>query len=307
MTEHSLARPRPSRVDRALLWVRGARPRTLFISLAPILVGFAQASTLTDNLAVLPVFAAAIAALAIQIATNLANDAADGARGGDGPGRLGPERLTGAGLMPAATVAAGALAATLVAVLFGAVAIWHGGWPILAIGVAALLAGWGYSYGPRPISASPLGEVFVVLFFGVAAVVGTVWLGAGRVDATTLVLGVAIGLPAAAVLTANNHRDRIEDARNGRRTLAILIGEKRTVALYSGQLLAACLIAAAALAPMTIAGAAIVAAGAAPALWLGRRFAATPVGRSVSLRLADTARFQAALALAIAFALWARP
>jgi 1,4-dihydroxy-2-naphthoate octaprenyltransferase len=232
MTEHSLARPRPSRVDRALLWVRGARPRTLFISLAPILVGFAQASTLTDNLAVLPVFAAAIAALAIQIATNLANDAADGARGGDGPGRLGPERLTGAGLMPAATVAAGALAATLVAVLFGAVAIWHGGWPILAIGVAALLAGWGYSYGPRPISASPLGEVFVVLFFGVAAVVGTVWLGAGRVDATTLVLGVAIGLPAAAVLTANNHRDRIEDARNGRRTLAILIGEKRTVALY---------------------------------------------------------------------------
>lgn len=307
MTESAFTSARAGRLDRAVLWLRGARPRTLFISFAPILVGFAHATTLTPVVAKLPVFAAAISALAIQIATNLANDAADGARGGDGPARLGPQRLTGARLMPASTVAGGALAATLIAALFGAIAVFHGGWPILAIGVASLLAGWGYSYGPRPISASPLGEIFVVLFFGVAAVTGTVWLGAGRVDPTTLLLGLAIGLPAAAVLTVNNHRDRVEDAGNGRRTLAIRLGPERTVALYAGELVAASLIAAVALAPLTMIGAGVVAASAVGALLLARRLAATPVGRAINLRLADTARFQAILALLVALVLWWRP
>lgn len=304
MTDASRSRVGASRSERALMWIRGARPRTLFISLAPILVGWAYGATLTPRVAVWPVLAAAMSALFIQIATNLANDAADGARGGDGPGRLGPERLTGAGLMPAASVAAGALTATLVATLFGVIAIWSGGWPILAIGVAALLAGWAYSFGPRPISASPYGEIFVVLFFGVAAVIGTVWLAAGRVDGTALALGVAIGLPAAAVLTVNNHRDRAEDARIGRRTLAILLGEKGAVALYAAELLAASLVAAGALLPLSAPGAALVGASALGVLALTRRLAATPVGRAVSLRLVDTARFQAVLAVLIALALW---
>lgn len=286
---------------RARLWVQGARPRTLTIAFAPILVGCAHAATLTPRLQVWPVLAAALSALFIQIATNLANDAADGARGGDGPARLGPQRLTGAGLMPASAVAAGAVVATLIAAAFGLVAVSHGGWPILTIGAAALVAAWGYSFGPRPISASPFGEAFVLLFFGVAAVAGVVWLGAGRLDGATLALGLAVGLPAAAVLTVNNHRDRAEDARNGRRTLAIRLGVRHTIALYAAEIVAAGPIAAAALAPRAPLGAiALAALALAAGVRLARRLAATPIGRDLDRRLAETAQFQLALALAIA-------
>ncbi len=286
------------------LWLRAVRPRTLTISVAPILVGVAHAAATFGRVAVVPVAAATISALAIQIATNLANDAADGERGLDGPRRLGPERMTGSRLMAAADVRRGAVVATLVAMVSGLVAVATGGLPILLIGLASIIAAWAYSGGPRPISATPLGEIFVVAYFGVAAVVGIEWLAAGRVDWGAALLGIAIGLPAAGVLTVNNHRDRVEDRRNGRRTLAILVGERGAKALYAVELVAA--VALAALAMPTPLGAALVALSVVPALLLARRLAAMPVGRELNGRLGATAGFQLLLALLVAVALLAR-
>ena len=144
----------PSASDLALersaspgLWIRAARPRTLTISVAPILVGVAHAAATFGRVAVVPVAAATISALAIQIATNLANDAADGERGLDGPRRLGPERVTGARLMSGTEVRRGAIVATLVAIVAGLVAVATGGLPILLIGVASVLAARAYSNG----------------------------------------------------------------------------------------------------------------------------------------------------------------
>ena len=287
----------PSRLG---LWIRAARPRTLTISVAPILVGAAHAYGTFGRFALAPVAAATVSALAIQIATNLANDAADGERGLDGPRRLGPTRVTGARLMSAADVRRGAVAATLIAVLAGLLAVLAGGLPILLIGIASVLAAWAYSGGPRPISATPFGELFVVAYFGVAAVVGIEWLAAGAVTWTAVALGVAVGLPAAAVLTVNNHRDRDQDALNGRRTLAILVGTRGARLLYAAELLGAVALAAAVVPGTTCSLA--VALAALPALVLARRLWAMPIGRELNGRLAATAGFQLLLAALVACA-----
>ena len=279
------------------LWIRAIRPRTLGISLAPVVVAIAHAHAAYGRIAWVPVVAASIAALAIQIATNLANDAADGERGLDGPGRLGPQRIAGSGLMPAADVRRGAIVATIAAVATGLVAVVHGGLPILLIGVASILAAWAYSSGPRPISASPFGELFVVAFFGVAAVVGIEWLAAGAIGLEAVGLGIAIGLPAAAVLTVNNHRDRAADTVAGRRTLAIVLGERGTIAVYALELFAAVALAAGTVAMRAPLGAAIFAVATVPAAVAVRRLAGTPVGRALNRHLGATAGFQMLLAL----------
>lgn len=294
-------------VGRARLWVQAARPRTLAISVAPVLAAIAHAFAATRQIAWTPALAALVASIAIQIATNLFNDAADGARGHDGPERLGPQRVTAAGLICGAEVTRAAMWMAGLAALAGLVATTYGGWPILGVGISSLAAGWGYSNGPAPISASPLGEVFVVAFFGVAAVAGVAYLAnPASVGPSTFALGVALGLPAAATLTVNNHRDRAEDARNGRRTLAILIGERGAAALYAGLLFgAAALFTALAVAAGGGFGALAGAGAIAGAAALARRFASTPVGRGLNALIARTAAFELALAaLYAAAALW---
>lgn len=281
------------------LWLSGARPQTLVLSLTPIAIGAAYAQAIHHRLALVPLAAAILAAVAIQIATNLANDCADGARGADGAERLGPTRLVGAGLMSAGRVRTGAIVASAIAALCGIVVVAYGGWPIVAIGVASLVCAWAYSWGPAPIAASPLGEAFVVLFFGVAAVAGTVWIAAGAIDATAILLGLAIGLPAAAVLTVNNHRDRVQDAKNGRRTLAILLGARGTVILYGCELALASLLAAWALLPLTQAAILLALVGCGAAVARAMRLARTPVSRALNAELVATVRFQIGLAAAV--------
>lgn len=289
------------------LWLGGARPQTLVLSLTPIVVGAAYAYAVFHRLALAPVAAATLSAIAIQVATNLANDSADGGRGADGGERLGPTRLVGAGLMSAARVRRGAIVATLVAALAGLVVVAYGGLPIMAVGIASLICAWAYSYGPAPISASPLGEFFVILFFGVAATTGIVWLAAGAFDATTIVLGVAVGLPAAAVLTINNHRDRAQDAADGRRTLAILLGARGTVALYGCELAAAALIAAYALWPLSGAAVLVALVGCGASIARALRLAHVPISRALNAELVATVRFQIALAAAIVALLLSLP
>ncbi len=169
-----------------------------------------------------------LAAALIQIGTNLWNDAADAKSGVDGPERLGPPRLTSLGglLDPARVRLAAAGGAFFLS--GGALGLYLtaiGGWAIVAIGLVSLALGFFYSMGgPRPLSGTPLGELLVIGFFGVVAVAGTVFLHGQPVTVDALTLGAIIGLPAAAVLLLNNHRDRVTDARAGRCTLAILLG-----------------------------------------------------------------------------------
>ena len=214
------------------LWLMAIRPRTLSLSVVPVAVGSAIAWCADGRLNWLAAPLALIAAAAIQICCNLYNDVADHERGGDGPDRLGPVRVTSAGWLTPAQVKRGVMAFTAVAALAGVMLVTIGGWPILMLGVLSLLAGWGYTGGPLPIAYTPFGELFVLLFFGLGAVAGTTWLHTLRLSTPAMLAGSATGLFAAAVLLVNNHRDAVADARVGRRTLAILAGPRGTPWLY---------------------------------------------------------------------------
>jgi 1,4-dihydroxy-2-naphthoate octaprenyltransferase len=167
---------------------------------------------------------AAASAVFIQTATNLFNDAIDHAKGADTAERLGPLRVTSAGLLPARRVMTGAVLCLVVASLLALPLLWRGGWVILGIGVASLLCAWLYTGGPFPLAYLGLGEVFVVLFFGLAAVGGTFYLNTLGFSAVVLLAGLQIGLHASVLLAVNNLRDREGDAKAGKRTLAARFG-----------------------------------------------------------------------------------
>ena len=174
----------------------------------------------------LPFVAALGVALLIQIATNLHNDVADYLRGSDTPDRLGPARATARGWLGPGNVQRAAWGCFLAALLLGLYLITVAGWPVFVLGLLSLLAGAAYSGGPWPISNSPLGELFVYLFFGLAAAAGSYFLQTLTLGRSALFLGSALGMLAAAVLVVNNYRDRAADARSGRRTLAVLLGAR---------------------------------------------------------------------------------
>jgi 1,4-dihydroxy-2-naphthoate polyprenyltransferase len=214
-------------------WIMAARPRTLSLSVTPVAVGAALAWAAAREVHWSAVFAALVGSVLIQIGTNLHNDAADSERGGDGPDRVGPPRVTASGLLSAAAVKHAALASFAAAALLGLYLVAVGGWPILVLGLLSILAGWAYTGGPLPIAYTPLGELFVIAFFGVGAVCGTYWLCAGRLDAVAADGGLALGLFTAAVLLVNNRRDLEADARVGRKTLPIVAGLRATNWIYA--------------------------------------------------------------------------
>lgn len=207
------------------IWWTAARPRTLTLAMAPVLTGTALAWAEGSHFAWSTVLTTILAALLIQIGTNLHNDAADFKRGNDRADRLGPLRVTAAGWASAERVHGAARLAFGLAFLLGIYLVAVGGWPILAIGSLSLLAALAYSGGRHPISHTPFGEIFVWIFFGILAVVGSHWLQAGRFSANAWLIGAAVGLPAAAVLLVNNLRDLATDTRAGRRTLAAVLGD----------------------------------------------------------------------------------
>ena len=223
---------------RAQAWFLACRPKTLSVSLSPVLVGTAVAWHDTQALLWLPLLAAALGAAFIQIGTNLFNDVGDFLRGTDTPGRLGPKRATAEGWLSVDMLRAGAWLAFALAFLCGIYLVAHGGWPIVVIGLASLAAGWAYPGGPAPIAYRPLGEAFVFVFFGLVAVGGSYYLQTLTLKPTALVVAVLVGLHAAAVITVNNYRDRDGDASNGKNTLAVLLGRPATRGLYTAEMLA---------------------------------------------------------------------
>jgi len=273
-------------------WLTAIRPRTLPVAIVPVLVGTALAVHDIGTLSGTIFAATVLAALLIQVATNLHNDVSDFERGADDPGtRLGPRRATAEGWLSPAAVRHAATASFAGAGAIGLWLAWVGGWPILAIGIASIACAWSYSGGAKPIAYSSLGELFVWLFFGVAAVAGSYYLQAGRFDATALAAGAVLGMPAAAVLVVNNYRDRVSDQRAGRRTFAVVFGERASRVEYGVLMLLPFML----LPPFALAGGPGWLAPLLAAPWavlLVRRFATQPVGPSFNTLLADTARMQ---------------
>lgn len=271
------------------VWLTAIRPRTLGMAVAPVLFGAALAFAEGGPVAGGVLAAILACALLIQIATNLYNDAADYERGTDTAERRGPLRVTQAGWASAASVKAAALLCLGGALALGAFLVAVGGWPICALGLASLIAAWAYSGGPRPISHTPLGELFVLLFFGIFAVAGSHWLLAGRLAWPDLLGGLAIGCPAAAVLLVNNFRDREGDCRSGRRTLAACLGPRASRGVFAALLLAPGF----AFVGLALAGlpGALVGAACLPAAWrLAPRLAATAPAAQLNLLLGATAQ-----------------
>ena len=281
-------------------WLMAARPRTLALSASPVVVGAALAWAAQSRIHGPALVAALMGSACIQVATNLHNDAADSERGADGADRVGPPRVTASGLLSAGAVKRAAFTCFAVALLMGIYLVAVGGWPILAIGVLSIASGWAYTGGPRPIAYTPLGELFVIAFFGVGAVAGTFWLCAGKMASEILPAGLALGLMAGAVLLVNNFRDREADARVGRRTLAILAGSQATTFIYAAMMLLpfALLLPISHRLPQHDVWLALIALP--PALALVYRFFREPPGRGFNRILVWTVQLQALFSLLLA-------
>jgi 1,4-dihydroxy-2-naphthoate octaprenyltransferase len=225
--------PNPVRI-----WVMAARPKTLPLGVAPVLVGTALAGYL-HVFHPLRFIAALLGSVFIQIGANLSNDYSDAHRGADTEDRLGPVRVTAGGLVPPRQVLIATYVTFGLAVLCGAYLIAVAGWQLLLIGVASIIAGVLYTGGPRPYGYEGLGEVFVFLFFGIAAVAGSYFAQVRDFSWESLVLSAPIGLIAAAVLVVNNTRDIDTDRRANKRTLAVRLGRERSRRMYATMLLIA--------------------------------------------------------------------
>lgn len=295
MTDRHAHIVRPS--AQSLFWI-GIRPRTLTMAAVPVVIGAALAWS--RDAAVLGfTFAMTLAcAVLIQVGTNLFNDASDGERGADGADRIGPPRLTGGGLATAKQVRTAAIASFAAAFVAGVYLVAVGGLVILSIGIASLVAGYLYSSGPSPISHGPLGEAYVIAFFGIVAVAGSYYLQIGLFpDWRVVVTGAAIGAPAAAVLLVNNVRDLEPDLRAGRRTLASRLGPDTARWAYAALMLA----------PFPMLGAALgwqdvgAAWAALPlCLWLAAAWFRTPAGTAMNAQLGRTALAQVLLGALLA-------
>ncbi|HEX8648919.1 MAG TPA: 1,4-dihydroxy-2-naphthoate polyprenyltransferase [Thermoleophilaceae bacterium] len=214
------------------LWLVAARPRTLPAAIAPVLVGTALAGS-EDVFKPLRFACALIGSVFIQIGTNLANDYSDARRGADTEDRLGPVRVTAGGLMPPKRVLTGTYVAFGIAVAAGAYLIAVAGWELLLVGIASIAAGVLYTGGPKPYGYEGLGELFVFLFFGVVAVVGSYFVQVEELRWEAFALSVPVGLLASAILVVNNVRDVDTDRRAGKRTLAVKLGRDRARGLFA--------------------------------------------------------------------------
>ena len=215
------------------IWLMAARPRTLPAAVAPVLVGTAAAVQWLGHLPRWGAFVAAlVGSIFIQIGTNLANDYSDAKRGADTADRLGPVRVTSAGLVTPQRVMRATWIAFAIAIACGIYLATVAGLVILLIGAVSIAAGVLYTGGPRPYGYAGLGEVFVFLFFGLVAVNGSYYVQVEQLDALPLGLSIAIGFLATAILVVNNVRDLETDRRAGKNTSAVRMGRASAINLY---------------------------------------------------------------------------
>jgi 1,4-dihydroxy-2-naphthoate octaprenyltransferase len=222
-------------------WIEGARPRTLPAAVAPVVAGTGVAAAVGSVDWTKAVLALGVS-LALQVGVNYANDYSDGIRGTDAD-RVGPLRLVGSGLARPAAVKAAALGFLGLGALLGLALAATTTWWLLLVGVAALGAAWTYTGGPNPYGYRALGEVSVFLFFGLVAVLGTVYVQVESLPWEAWAAAVGVGSLACAILVANNLRDIPTDVESGKRTLAVVLGDARSRTFYVGLVAVAALLA----------------------------------------------------------------
>lgn len=207
-------------------WIAGARPRTLPAAFAPVIAGTGVAA-FESGIRWLEASLAMGVAVALQIGVNYANDYSDGVRGTDEK-RVGPQRLVASGVASPQAVKIAALSFLALGAVFGFTLAALTSWWLLSIGFIALLAAWGYTGGSNPYGYRALGEISVFIFFGLVAVIGTTFVQTLNIPTSAVLAGVGVGALACAILVANNLRDIPTDAVVGKRTLAVVLGDKRT-------------------------------------------------------------------------------
>ena len=259
--------------------------------MVPVLVGAACASGLNNTVWWRSALAL-IVSLALQVGVNYANDYSDGIRGTDDV-RVGPVRLVASGLAPAKAVKQAAFSAFGIAAVAGLVLAATTSWWLIAVGAAALLAAWFYTGGPKPYGYLGLGELFVFVFFGLVATIGTTYGVAQQVTGLSIVMGCAVGALACALLVINNLRDIPTDRVVGKKTLAVRLGDQRTRVLYVALIASAfvcALTSALAWRPLTALAVLAIALAVAPV----RRVVRGAAGRDLIAVLGETGKLQLA-------------
>lgn len=211
-------------------WIQAARPKTLLVSLAPVIMSIAFASIYNEINWLSAVICIVFAVMA-QILSNFVNDYSDGIKGADNE-RLGPQRVVAAGLISPAKMRRGIIVWGILTFLLGCTLLYWGGWILLPFGIIILLCALAYSAGPFPLSRHALGDVAVVLFYGIAPVVLTFFIQTGFVNSQILIAGAAIGIVANNLLIVNNYRDAEQDAENGKKTTVTVFGKRFMKGVY---------------------------------------------------------------------------
>jgi 1,4-dihydroxy-2-naphthoate octaprenyltransferase len=218
-------------VATAAQWIQGARLRTLPAAIAPVLIGSAAAYEMGSFL-LFNAILAALVALLLQVGVNFANDYSDGIRGTDDD-RVGPLRLVGSGAASPEHVKRAAFGAFAAAMVFGLVLVGiTQSWWLILVGLGCVMAAWGYTGGKNPYGYMGLGDVFVFVFFGLVATLGTTYTQAGQINLPAIIGAIGTGLIATALLMANNVRDIPTDMQAGKKTLAVRLGDKHARESY---------------------------------------------------------------------------
>jgi len=217
--------PAPNQLSGWQKWLLAARPKTLPAAASPVIVGSALAFA-DDHFKIFPAAACLLAALLLQIGSNLANDVFDYEKGADAGDRLGPTRVTQAGWLTPRQVKGGMGLVFGLTAIIGLYLIFEGGWPILVLGVAAILSAIAYTGGPFPLGYHGLGDFFVFIFFGLAATAGTYFVQAGSVSTSVWGMAIAMGFLTVNILVVNNLRDIENDRKVAKKTLAVRIGAR---------------------------------------------------------------------------------
>ena len=284
-------------------WLLAARPKTLTAAVVPVVVGTGLA--MGEGMGVLwPALAALGGAMLIQIGTNLTNDYYDFRKGADTHERVGPTRVTQSGLIAPQTVLAAGAACFTLAVAVGISLVARGGWPFVVIGLASVLAGWAYTGGPYPLGYHGLGDLFVMVFFGLVAVPGTFYAQALRLVPAVWPAAVAVGATGTMILVVNNLRDVETDARAGKHTLVVRFGRGFGRAEYVALLLLALAMPVAMVALGWARLPVLLALGATPLVWPPLSRVLRSTGTALNPALGGTARFQAGFGLLLALGAW---
>ena len=211
-------------------WVKAARPKTLLVSMAPVIMSVAFAS-IYMSINWLPAVICLVFAVMSQILSNFVNDYADGIKGADNE-RLGPQRMVAAGLISTSQMRRGIIVWSIFTFLLGCTLLYWGGWLLLPFGIVILLCALAYSAGPFPLSRHTLGDVAVILFYGLTPVVLTFFIQTGFVNYQIIIAGLAIGLVSNNLLIVNNYRDAEQDSKNGKKTTVTVFGKRFMKGVY---------------------------------------------------------------------------